>query len=221
MARERLEWNVKDSDTDERRPERFDERYSEPGYHYGTEPNDFLKAQQELLKRGQKALVPGDGEGRNGVWLAMQGLDVTTFDLSPVGVEKAKKLAAERGVKIDARVGDVTSWAWPERAYDLIVLSYLHLAPEVRMRTHAAVWRALKPGGLVILEAFGPRQLEMRKRGAIGGPKILEYLYSVEMMRQDLPGADFLVLEETEADFEGRTHGGRCAVCRVVARKLA
>jgi SAM-dependent methyltransferase len=206
---------------EERRPEWFDDRYSEPGYHYGTEPSAFLKAQQGRLKRGQKALVPGDGEGRNGVWLAEQGLDVTTFDLSPVGVEKAKRLAAERGVMINARVGDVAFWPWPEAAYDVVVLSYLHLAPDVRARTHAAVWRALKPGGIVILEAFGPRQLEMRKQGATGGPEILERLYSVDMMRQDFPGAEFLVLEETEADFEGRTHSGRCSVCRVVARKVA
>jgi 2-polyprenyl-3-methyl-5-hydroxy-6-metoxy-1,4-benzoquinol methylase len=212
---------VRASEANERRPERFDERYSEPGYHYGTEPNEFLRAQRHLLVPGQKALVPGDGEGRNGAWLAMQGLDVVTFDLSPVGVEKAKILAAERGVTIDARVGDITTWAWGERAYDVIVLSFLHFAPDVRARMNAAVWRALKPGGLVILEAFGPRQLEMRKRGATGGPKIIEYLCSVDMMRQDFPGAEFLVLEETEADFEGRTHSGRCSVCRVVARKPA
>jgi 2-polyprenyl-3-methyl-5-hydroxy-6-metoxy-1,4-benzoquinol methylase len=210
---------VKANEVGDRRPERFDERYSEPGYHYGTEPNEFLKAQQSLLKPGQKALVPGDGEGRNGVWLAMQGLDVTTFDLSAVGVGKAKALAAERGVSINASVGDVTTWLWPEQVYDVVVLSFLHFPPEVRERTHASAWAALKPGGLLILEAFGPRQLEMRKLGAVGGPKILEYLCSVEMMRRDFAGAEFLVLEETEADFEGRTHGGRCAVCRVVARK--
>lgn len=204
-----------------RRPERFDERYSEPGYHYGTEPNEFLRAQRHLLEPGQKALVPGDGEGRNGVWLAMQGLDVVTFDLSLVGVEKARKLAGERGVTIDARVGDIATWPWPERTYDVVVLSFLHFVPEVRARMHAAVWRALKPGGVVILEAFGPRQLEMRKRGATGGPKILEYLCSTDTVRQDFPGAEFLVLEEVEADFDGRTHSGRCSVCRAVARKPA
>ncbi|HXF55221.1 MAG TPA: class I SAM-dependent methyltransferase [Hyphomicrobiaceae bacterium] len=205
----------------ERRPERFDERYREPGYHYGTEPNEFLKGQRHLLRQGQKALVPGDGEGRNGVWLARQGLEVLTFDLSAVGVEKAKRLAAERGVSIDARVGDVRTWPWPEACYDVIVLSFLHFLPDVREATHAAVWQALKPGGIVILEAFGPKQLQMRKRGARGGPKILDHLCSVEMVRQDFPGAVFLVLEEVEVNFEGRTHHGRCSVCRAVARKPA
>lgn len=205
----------------ERRPDWFDERYSEPGYHYGTEPNEFLKAQRHLLRPGQKALVPGDGEGRNGVWLAEQGLEVLTFDLSSVGVEKARRLAAGRGVSIDARVGDVRTWPWSEAHYDVIVLSFLHFPPDVGEAMHAAVWRALKPGGIVILEAFGPKQLEMRKLGATGGPKILDHLCSVEMVRHDFPGAAFLVLEEVEVDFQGRTHNGRCSVCRAVARKPA
>lgn len=198
---------------------RFDARYSEPGYHYGTEPNEFVASQAALLEAGQKALVPGDGEGRNGVWLAGQGLEVTTFDPSPVGVRKARELAAERGVDIDARVGDFETWDWKQSAWDVVVLTYVHLDPETRRKGHAAVWRALKPGGLLILEAFSPRQHEMRRHGATGGPKNPDWLFSEAMMREDFPDADFLVLEDVDDDFEGRTHSGHCAVLRVVARK--
>jgi SAM-dependent methyltransferase len=200
-------------------PARFDARYSEPGFHYGTEPNEFLAAQASRLAPGQKALVPGDGEGRNGVWLAEEGLEVTTFDPSPVGVAKAKQLAAARGVEIDARVGEFATWHWQDEAYDLVVLTYVHVAPPTRRKAHRAVWRTLKPGGLLILEAFSPRQVEMRKRGATGGPKDLAWLFSEPMMREDFPDAEFLVLEDVDDDFEGRTHSGRCAVLRVVARK--
>lgn len=198
---------------------RFDSRYSEPGYHYGTEPNEFLVAQASRLSAGQKALVPGDGEGRNGVWLAEQGLDVTTFDPSPVGVEKARQLAAARAVDIDANVGEFATWTWQADSYDVVVLTYVHLEPTARRKGHAAAWRALKPGGLLILEAFSPRQAEMRKHGATGGPKHFDWLFSEAMMRDDFPSAEFLVLEDVDDDFEGRTHSGRCAVLRVVARK--
>ncbi len=198
---------------------RFDERYSEPGYHYGTEANEFLVSQRALLAPGQQALVPGDGEGRNGVWLAEQGLDVTSFDPSSVGVDKSLKLAAERGVAIDAQVGSFETWDWRQAVYDVVVLTYVHCGPETRRAGHGAVWRALRPGGVVILEAFSPRQLAMREQGATGGPKHADWLFTEAMMREDFPGAEFPVLEDVDDDFEGRTHSGRCAVLRCVARK--
>ena len=198
---------------------KFDERYSAPGYHYGTEPSEFVAAQKALLEPGQKALVPGDGEGRHGVWLAEQGLEVTTFDQSAVGVEKAKALAGERGVHIDARVGAIETWDWQENSYDVIVLTYVHVESETRRIGHAAAWSALRPGGIIILEGFSPRQFEMRKLGATGGPTEFDRLFSEEMMRGDFPGAEFLVLEDVDEDYEGRTHSGSCAVMHVVARK--
>lgn len=199
----------------------FDERYSEPGYHYGLVPTDFIAAQAGRLRPGLRALVPGDGEGRHGVWLAEQGLDVTTFDPSSVGVEKARRLAAERGVKIHAQVCDFQGWAWQKDAFDVVVLTYVHVPPEVRRAAHAAAWRTLKPGGLLILEAFSPRQFEMRKHGATGGPKDFDWLFSEAMIREDFPDAEFLVLEDVDKDVDGTTHSGRCAVLQVVARKPA
>lgn len=204
---------------DNSRPAKFDERYSEPGYHYGTAPTDFIAAQSGRLHPGQRVLVPGDGEGRHGVWLAEQGLEVSSFDPSPVGVEKASRLAAERGVRIDARVGDFETWDWQEAAFDAVVLTYVHVEPAVRREAHAHVWKTLKPGGLVILEGFSPRQFEMRRHGATGGPKEFDRLFSADMMREDFPDAEFLLLEDVDEDYGGRTHSGRCAVLHVVARK--
>ena len=206
---------------DSPKPAKFDERYSEPGYHYGTEPTNFVAAQMQNLRAGQRVLVPGDGEGRHGVWLAEQGLDVSTFDPSPVGVEKAKRLAVERGVQIDARVGDFETWKWEEAAFDAVLLTYVHVEPVVRREAHANVWKTLKPGGLVILEAFSPRQFEMRKHGATGGPNNADWLFSEDMMREDFPGAEFLLLEDVDEDYEGRTHSGRCAVLHMIARRPA
>ncbi|MDX1499677.1 MAG: class I SAM-dependent methyltransferase [Woeseiaceae bacterium] len=198
---------------------KFDERYGAPGYHYGTEPSAFIAAQAKRLPPSGRALVPGDGEGRHGVWLAEQGFEVTSFDPSPVGVAKARALAAERGVTIDARVGDFERWDWAEAAYDVVVLTYVHVAPAVRRTGHADAWRALRPGGLLILEGFSSRQHACRKAGATGGPKDPERLFSAGMMQADFPGAEFHVLEDVDEQFEGRTHGGRCAVLHVVAQK--
>lgn len=201
-------------------PESFDDRYREPDYHYGTEPNAFLVSQAHRFRPGMTALLPGDGEGRNGVWLARQGLAVTSFDPSPYGVEKAKRLAAASGVSIDARQSGVETWPWTENAFDMVGLFYIHLPADLRVPAHRNALRTLRPGGLVVLETFSPHQIEMRKRGAAGGPKEIERLFSAEMLRSDFAGARFHVLEEVEADFNSHAHHGRCGVVRMVAEKV-
>jgi SAM-dependent methyltransferase len=197
----------------------FDDRYRAPDYHYGIEANAFLVSQKFRFRPGMKALLPGDGEGRNGVWLAQQGLDVTTFDPSPFGVEKALKLASDRGVAIDAHVAGVESWDWRAHQFDVVGLFFIHLPADLRRAAHAHALLALRPGGLVILETFSPHQIEMRNHGAAGGPKEIERLFTCEMLRADFAGALFHVLQETEADFTGHAHYGRCGVVRMVAEK--
>jgi 2-polyprenyl-3-methyl-5-hydroxy-6-metoxy-1,4-benzoquinol methylase len=201
-------------------PESFDDRYREPEYHYGTEPNAFLVSQRHRLRPGMSALMPGDGEGRNGVWLAEQGLRVTSFDPSEFGVEKARQLAKARGVTIDAHRAGVETWEWGHDRWDVIGLFFIHLPAALRRQSHAAALAALKPGGIVVLETFSPRQIEMRKQGAAGGPKEIERLFTCEMLREDFAGARFLVLEETEAEFNGHAHYGRCGVVRMVAERV-
>jgi SAM-dependent methyltransferase len=202
-------------------PESFDDRYREPDYHYGTAPNAFLVSQKARLKPGMKALLPGDGEGRNGVWLAGQGLEATTFDPSPFGVEKAQRLAAGQGVTINANCAGVESWDWREAAFDVVGLFFIHLPVDLRKPAHANALRCLKPGGIVILETFSPHQIECRKRGAAGGPKEIDRLFSCDMLRNDFAGARFHILEETEAGFDGHAHHGRCGVVRMVAERIA
>jgi SAM-dependent methyltransferase len=198
----------------------WDDRYRPVSYAYGLDPNAFLASQTHRLKTGQRALLPGDGEGRNGVWLAEQGLAVDTLDLSAFGVAKAKALAQERGVSLNAVQADTLRWDWPEGRYDLIALIYLHLVEPERRIVHAKALRALKPGGLIVLEAFRLEQLLRHAAGARGGPRDKALLYSVEALRQDFAGETIMLLEAAEARVdEGHLHAGQSAVVRAVVRK--
>jgi 2-polyprenyl-3-methyl-5-hydroxy-6-metoxy-1,4-benzoquinol methylase len=194
----------------------WDERFSQAEPVYGEEPNAYLREQASRLKPGMKALVPADGYGRNGIWLAKQGLNVHTVDLSPVGVERARKAAHSAGVQMKIEQADLTTWNWPVGQFDAVAAIYLHLPPDVRTEVHASMLRALKPGGIVILEAFNPAQL----KHSSGGPKQAELLYTAEMLRRDFAPAKALELEEKETHVqEGRMHSGPAAVVRAVFRK--
>lgn len=198
---------------------KWDARYAAPDYIFGEAPNAFLASQARHFKPGMAALVPGDGEGRNGVWLAGLGLDVTTVDASRVGVEKSRRLAAARGLAIDAIHADLEQWAWPEARYDLVVSIFLHFHPEPRRRLHALMLRALRPGGLIVLEAYTPRQLEHRKAGIQGGPPP-EMLFTADLLRVDFGTMDVIELGEVDTTLaEGKRHVGPASVVRLVARR--
>lgn len=184
----------------------WNSRYAEPGYAYGTEPNAFLVSQKQLLKPGMKALAVADGEGRNGVWLAQQGLEVLSVDASEVGLRKTQELAADRGVKIRTQQLELTTWEWPEQAYDVVAVIYIHFPPAVRATMHRAMFHALKPGGVLILEAFTPAQLQYKS----GGPPVAEMLYTADMLRIDFAGGEILQLEELITDLaEGQYTAAR------------
>ena len=172
---------------------RWNERFSVDHYHFGTEPNHFLASQAHRLRPGMSALSVADGEGRNGVWLAGRGLRVTTFDLSMVGVEKARALAARQGVEIETSVADVNEWDWGGRQFDLVVVVFVQFmtVPE-RERFFAGTLHALTPGGLLILQGYTPKQLEY----ATGGPKKVEQLYTAGLLRDAYAGLEFLHLRE-------------------------
>ena len=193
-------------------------RYAEPGYAYGTEPNAFLVSQRRYLKPGMKTLAVADGEGRNGVWLAQQGLDVLSVDASEIGLRKAQELAGDRGVKIHTEKVDLAAWQWPEQEFDVVAAIFVHFPPEVRSRLHRRMLEALKPGGVLILEAFIPAQLSYKS----GGPPVLEMLYTAEMLRIDFAGGEILQIEERITDLEeGKYHRGPGAVVRLVLRRPA
>ena len=105
----------------------WDQRFAGETFKYGLEPNAFLRAEATRLAPGSRVLVPGDGEGRNGVWLAQQGHRVCSVDASPVGLDKALQLARQRGVDIDVELGDLEVWAPVPGAWDALVLIYVHL----------------------------------------------------------------------------------------------
>jgi cyclopropane fatty-acyl-phospholipid synthase-like methyltransferase len=194
----------------------WNSRYAEPGYAYGTEPNAFLVAQKKYLKPGGKALAVADGEGRNGVWLAQQGLDVLSVDASEVGLRKTQELAADRGVAIRTEKVDLTTWQWPEQKYDVVVAVFIHFPPEVRARMHRSMFEALKPGGVLIIEAFTPEQLKYKS----GGPTVAEMLYTADMLRIDFAGGEILLIEELVTELaEGKYHRGPGAVVRLVLRR--
>ena len=194
----------------------WNSRFSEPGYAYGTEPNAFLVSQKHHLMPGLKALAVGDGEGRNGVWLAQQGLVVLSVDGSEVGLRKARELAKSRSVSIGTIVTDLTTWNWPENAFDVVVAIFIHFPPEHRARMHANMLEALKPGGVLIMEAFTPEQLEYKT----GGPPVREMLYTAQMVRDEFSKGEILLLQQMLTDLhEGLYHHGRASVVRLVAKR--
>ena len=196
----------------------WDSRYGEEGFAYGMTPNVFLSSFADRFKTGQKVLVVGDGEGRNGVWLAEQGCKVVSVDSSRVGVDKAKNLAAEKGVEIEAVCADLNDWDWPELEFDFVVIIYVHFPPDVRATLHNKVVSTLKQGGQLIMESFTPEQLNYSS----GGPPVLEMLYTPEMMATDFKALEIQQLEECITELnEGKYHCGEGAVVRLLARKTA
>ncbi|MFZ2160770.1 MAG: class I SAM-dependent methyltransferase [Sideroxyarcus sp.] len=197
----------------------WDERYSGEEYHFGTEPNAFLISQNDLLKPGMNCLAVADGEGRNGVWLAQQGLEVLSVDSSSVALEKAKKLAQQRGVKVKFEQVDLLQWDWGKERFDVVVAIFIQFvtSPE-REQMFAAIKRCLKPGGLLLLQGYTPRQLEFKT----GGPSQAGNLYSEALLRKAF--ADMKILHLCEHDDiirEGEGHSGMSALIDMVARKAA
>jgi SAM-dependent methyltransferase len=197
-------------------PSTWDERFAGEGYVYGTAPNRWLEAQAARLRPGSRVLSLGEGEGRNAAWLASRGHRVEAVDGSSVGLAKAERLARDRGVAIRTTVADLADYVPEPGAYDLVVLIFLHLPPALRALVHARAEAALAPGGLLVLEAFTPRQLAYSS----GGPKQADALYQAEALRLDLPGIAWEVLREEEIELdEGPLHRGRAAVVRGLGRR--
>jgi SAM-dependent methyltransferase len=194
----------------------WNDRFSQPDPIYGEKPNAYLVAKAALWKPGCKVLVPGDGYGRNGIWLARHGFQVRTVDISPVGVERARVASHAAGVSISIEEADLATWNWPVAEFDAVASIFVHLPPDTRAGVHSNMIRALKPGGPLILEAFSPAQL----RFTSGGPKDVALLYTVEMLRKDFAGAETMELEEKEIELdEGWRHSGPAAVIHGVFQK--
>lgn len=195
----------------------WDARFARDEYIFGTAPNAFLAAQRERLQPGQRALAVADGEGRNSVWLARQGLQVTAFDIAPRGVAKARALAARAGVAVDHHVAAVEDWPWTPEAFDVVAAIFVQFAaPAVRARMFAGMLRTLRPGGWLFLQGYTPRQLEYRT----GGPPCAEHLYTEQLLQSAFAGHEFVELRSHDAMLaEGTQHAGRSALLDCVLRK--
>ncbi|MBS1525514.1 MAG: class I SAM-dependent methyltransferase [Bacteroidetes bacterium] len=198
----------------------WDNRYREKEYAYGKEPNEFFKEQLGEFKPGS-ILMPADGEGRNGVYAAQLGWQVTSTDLSAEGREKALQLARERGVTIEYFVGDLEQVDLKENSFDAIGLIYAHFLAEKKSAIHKKLGMYLKPGGIIIFEAFSKRHIELaRVNPRVGGPKDIDMLFSREEIMNDFVNYDILILEECEITVnEGIYHAGTGSVIRFAGRK--
>jgi SAM-dependent methyltransferase len=197
--------------------ERWENRYRVPGYAFGTEPNYFLASSKALLPRSGRALAVADGEARNGIWLAEQGLDVLSIDFSPSAQEKARALAKQRGVSLTIAPADVHNWDYPDAAFDVVVEIFTQFSsPAERARKWAGMRKALKPGGLLIIQGYTPKQLQY----GTGGPKEVEKLYTRALLEAAFGDLrDVTIVEEELEIHEGTSHGGTSAVINLTARR--
>lgn len=195
----------------------WNERYQTDDFVYGKKPNDFLRQVSARLPSG-KTLCLAEGEGRNAVFLAQHGHDVTAVDSSYIGLTKAQRLAVENSVQIKAEVADLAEYVIGEESWDAIVSIFCHVPPPLRKSLHRKIVLGLRPGGTFILEAYTPAQLNFDT----GGPPVREMMMTLSELKTELAGLDLEHALETErVVIEGSLHTGRGSVVQIVARKPA
>lgn len=193
----------------------WDQRYDTSEYVYGTAPNDFLASVVGKIPRG-RTLCIAEGEGRNAVFLAEHGHDVVAIDASAVGLDKAVRLARERGVVIETQVADLAEFDIEPGSWDAIVSIFAHVPPAIRKPLHRKIVKGLRPGGMLVLEAYTPEQIRL----GTGGPPVAEMTMSLQDLRVELEGLGFRHAAELQRDVvEGKYHTGEGAVVQVIAVK--
>ncbi len=196
----------------------WNERFDKEEFIFGKEPNEYLVEQAaHYLKPGSSVLCIADGEGRNGIWLAKQGMNVTGFDVSDIALAKAKQFAQDNQTNIKYSLCDTDGFDWQANSYDAVIGIFIQFAdPAMRSRIFQQVQQALKPGGIFILQGYTPKQLEYKT----GGPVLLEHLYTEEMIRELSHGLEILNLHCYEKELsEGARHAGMSALLGMVAKK--
>ncbi len=191
----------------------WDARYQAEGFAYGSEPNDFLKSVRPKLASTGRALCLAEGEGRNAVYLAEQGFEVLAMDSSSVGLEKAQRLAGERGVLLTTVTADLNDFVIEPAAFDVVALIWCHMPQPLRSKVHRASVNGLRPGGAFVLESYTPPQLALKT----GGPPTVELLQRLDDLRSDLSTLRLETAHEIERPVhEGRFHNGKSAVLQVL-----
>jgi 2-polyprenyl-3-methyl-5-hydroxy-6-metoxy-1,4-benzoquinol methylase len=192
-------------------------RFAAPGYLFGEAPNEFLRRSAHRIEPRGSVLCVADGEGRNSVWLAEQGFEVTAFDFAPNAVDKARSLAAQRGVSVDHRLSDLEGWPWRDAHYDALVAIFIQfLPPQTRDATFARMQGAVRPGGMFLLQGYRPEQVDYRT----GGPPRREHMYTRNWIEARFAGWEIVSLDEYDAVIrEGTAHSGMSALIDLVARR--
>ena len=192
----------------------WDERYDKDSFHYGTEPNDFLREKSALIPKGGRVLCLAEGEGRNAIFLARSGFKVTAVDQSAVGLRKLEVWARKENLTIETRLSDLRDYDPGLGAWDAVVSIWCHLPPDLRTLVHSRVCAALRPGGFVILEAYHPRQLEYKT----GGPPVPELMMTAGILKKDFSSLQIESLSELDRNVqEGEGHFGKSAVVQLIA----
>ena len=193
----------------------WDERYAEAEFAYGTQPSAFLAAVACRIPDGP-VLCLAEGQGRNAVFLARIGHHVTAVDQSAVGLARAHDLAAEHGVEIECVAADLADFVIQPEAWAGIVSIWAHLPPALRAAVNRRAVAGLRPGGIMVVEAYAPRQLSF----GTGGPRVAELLVPRPALEAELAGLEFILAQEAEREVvEGKYHRGMAAVVQVLARK--
>ncbi|MCX2743720.1 class I SAM-dependent methyltransferase [Mangrovivirga sp. M17] len=200
----------------------WDERYSGEEYAYGTSPNIFFKEAIDKYNINGNILMPAEGEGRNAVYAAKKGLNVTAFDISTEGRKKALKLARKENVEIDYHVGDFMKMDISNKKYDVAALIFAHFPPELLSKYHKKIANLIKPGGFVILEGFSKNHYELRQADPkAGGPPDIDMLFSIESIKEDFSNFKILQLKESETHLsEGKYHNGLSRIIRLIGKKI-
>lgn len=196
----------------------WNERFDKEEFIFGKEPNEYLvEKANKYLKPKSKVLCIADGEGRNGVWLAKQGMQVVGFDASDIALAKAKQFAGDNQVEVEYSFSDTDSFDWQKNAYDAVIGIFIQFAdPAMRERIFKQTYEALKSGGIFILQGYTPKQLEYKT----GGPSLIEHLYTEELIRDLAQEFQILELVSYERELsEGPRHTGMSAILGLVAKK--
>jgi cyclopropane fatty-acyl-phospholipid synthase-like methyltransferase len=192
----------------------WNKRYDCKDFVYGTDPNHFLAENAHYLSGPVLSLA--EGEGRNAVYLASLGLDVLGVDMSDVGLKKAITLAASKGLTIQTEIADLSTYTPPENYFGSAISIYAHLPKSIRERLYPLVEKSLKPGGIIMFEAFSKSQIERNT----GGPKNIDMLVSIKELAKAFPNCEPILLKKTEREVhEGRFHNGLASVIQFIARK--
>ena len=201
--------------------EMWDSRYSSKDYVYGIAPNEFFKDSIEKHRLSGKILLPAEGEGRNAVYAAKQGLEVTAFDISMEGKKKALILAEKEGVEIKYEVGEFFDLNIIDVIYDSAALIFAHFPPPLIEKYHKKIAELIKPGGIIILEGFSTNHLQYQAENPkVGGPKSIDFLFSTESIQKDFSDFEIIQLEEVEVELnEGDFHKGKGSVIRFIGKR--